>query len=420
MAQKRLQLRFSKNFLWGASVSTHQTEGNNHNQWSEWELETAQVKVAQAPYNYGHLPIWDEIKTEATNPRNYVSGLADDHFERYEHDFDLAKRLHFTTMRSGIEWSRIEPEQGKFNLEAAAHYKKYFIAMKKRGLTPVVTLWHWTMPDWFANKGGFAKSRNIKYFIRYVRYVMEQLGTEFKYVLTINEPTVYAALSYHEHRWPPEESSSIKMVWVLRNLARAHRKSYRVIKQLRPNIKVGLAHNCSYYYSGDDSVISRMTAWFCHKVTNELFINRVKRQQDFFGLNYYFANRVYGVRVHNPNEKQNDLGWDMQPDKIRPLLNVLYKRYKLPIMITESGVADRHDQYRKWWIASSVRAMDGALKDGVKMLGYIHWSLLDNFEWAEGFWPRFGLIEVDYKTQQRKVRTSAKWYARLIQTIQNN
>ena len=183
---------------------------------------------------------------------------------------------------------------------------------------------------------------------------------------------------------------------------------------------MGLAHNCAYYYAGDDSWISDLVAKLGHKFSNEYFINKVKRQQDFFGLNYYFANQILGTRVHNSDDNElNDLGWDMQPDKLRPLMVQLYKKYKLPILITESGVADQKDQYRKWWIAQSIKAIDGAIKDGVPALGYIHWSLLDNFEWAEGFWPRFGLISVDYKTQTRKPRASAIWYSKLIKTIQN-
>lgn len=419
MAQgKQLNLRFPKKFMWGASISTHQVEGGNHNQWSAWELETAQVKVAQARYNYEHLENWDAIKDQVLKPSNYVSGRAADHYHRFEEDFALAKKLHLNTLRSGIEWSRIEPQEGRFDSDALQHYQRYFQSLKQQGITPIITLWHWTFPEWFAQKGGFIKRRNIKYFTRYIQYLMENLDVEFRYVITINEPTIYAALSYHERRWPPEEGSKLATLTVMRNLARAHRKSYKIIKKRHPKAQVGLAHSCAYYYAGDDSWISAQVARLAHKFANEWFINRVKQTQDFLGLNYYFANQVQGTRVHNPDSNhRSDLGWDMQPDKLRPLLSQLYQKYKLPIIITESGVADKNDAYRKWWIAQSVKAMDGAIKDGVKLHGYIHWSLLDNFEWAEGFWPRFGLIEVNYKTQQRRPRPSALWYARLIKTL---
>lgn len=417
--KKKIDLRFPKKFLWGASISTHQVEGGNHNQWSAWELETAQVKVAQAPYMYEHLAIWDDIKKQATDPRNYVSGKATDHFNRFEADFDIAQKLHFNALRTGIEWSRIEPKSGEFNAQAIEHYRTYLTSLKKRGITPIVTLWHWSFPEWFAQKGGFAHRSNVKYFTRYVSHIIKELGDLLEYVIVLNEPTVYTSMSYHERRWPPEGGSKVETVIVLMNLARAHRKSYKIIKAAYPKLKVGLAHNCAYYYAGDDSIISRVTAWLGHKFSNEFFINRVKRQQDFFGLNYYFANRIIGTRVHNPNTHVNDLGWDMQPDKIRPLIDLLHQKYNKPFIITESGVADMHDKYRKWWIAESVKAMNGAIKDDVKMIGYIHWSLLDNFEWAEGFWPRFGLVEIDYKTLERKIRPSAHWYARLIKTLRS-
>lgn len=416
--KKNPKLHFPKNFLWGASVSTHQVEGGNHNQWSTWELETARIKAAQAQYMYGHLENWEEIKAAAEKPNNYVSGKATDHFNKYLLDFEIASKLHFSALRSGVEWSRIEPREGEFNQKAIEHYKTYFSELKKRNITPIITLWHWTFPDWFTKKGGFEKRGNVKYFVRYIQTVMKELAPLSTYVITINEPTVYAAMSYHEGRWPPEGESKVMMVKVMLNLAAAHKKSYKVIKKINPKINVGLAHNCAYYYPGDDSWISKTTAWLGHHFSNEFFINRVKRHQDFFGLNYYFANRVTGTRVHNPDKVTNDLGWDMQPDKIRPLLNQLYTKYKIPFIITESGVADMHDQYRKWWISESIKAMDGAIKDTVPLKGYIHWSLLDNFEWAEGFWPRFGLVEIDYKTLQRKVRPSALWYSKLIKTLQ--
>jgi beta-glucosidase len=414
MSEGKNQLRFPKSFLWGASVSTHQVEGGNHNQWSVWELETAQVRAAQADYLFGHLPIWQEVKKDATDPANYVSGKAADHFNRYEHDFALARQLNLTAMRSGLEWSRIEPEEGVFDEEAIKHYRTYFIKMKEAGMQPVITLWHWTLPVWFAQKGGFEKYRNIKYFTRYVQKLCEELGDLFEIVITLNEPTVYSLYSYKEHRWPPQRESFVTMHQVNLNLARAHRQAYKIIKRISPKARIGIAHQCAWFYAGDESVISRISSWAAHKMANEFFINLVKKKQDFLGLNYYFAYEVRGFKQYHGRNKTNDLGWDMQPDKMRPLLEKLYARYALPIMITESGVADRNDLYRKWWIQESVKAIHSAMRNGVSMKGYIHWSLLDNFEWAEGFWPRFGLIQVNYKTQQRKVRESAKWYSGFI------
>lgn len=413
-------LKFSKDFMWGASVSAHQVEGGNHNQWTVWELETAKQRASEAQNNYSHLECWDNIKAQASLPSNYVSGMAGDHFNRYLDDFKLVKQLNLTTLRSGIEWSRIEPEEGEFNREALNHYIDYFKQLKELDIKPVLTLWHWTFPEWFAKKGGFLKRSNVKYYLRYVKFIMDNFGVEIEYFITINEPTTYAAMSFYESRWPPQKRSLISTVRVLHNLASAHNRAYRIIKKAYPDSRVGLAHSCTYFYAGDSSLVSRISAWVAHRFGNEYFINLIKKRQDYFGLNYYFANRMIGTRVHNPSNMRNDLGWSLEPDKLRPFLSVLYKRYNLPILITESGVADSEDKYRKWWIAQSIKSIDGAQKDGVPMLGYIHWSLLDNFEWAEGFWPRFGLIEIDYKTQKRSIRPSAKWYSQVVKRIRQD
>lgn len=403
--------------LWGASVSTHQVEGGNHNQWSIWELENAQYQANSAQARYSMLAKWPHIKHLASKPENYVSGVAANHFKNYSHDFDIASKLHLSALRSGIEWSRIEPEEGEFNYEALAHYRAYFTDLKARGITPIVTLWHWTFPEWFAKKGGFSKRRNIRYFTRYVQFVMEELNCELDYIITINEPTVYTTMSYLEKRWPPQHASPFESFRVLMNLAAAHNLSYRIIKKYMPSSRVGLAHNCSYFYTQEQTFIPRLLVKLSHKFGNEFFINRVKGRQDFLGVNYYFANKFVGRRVDNTQSKTSDLGWPMQPDKLGPLLVQLSYKYNLPIIVTESGVADADDVHRKWWILENIKSIDLAKKNGAVVLGYIHWSLLDNFEWAEGFWPRFGLVAVDFKTQKRTIRNSARWYANVIQKL---
>lgn len=398
-------------------MSSHQVEGGNYNQWTEWELETAKVKAAQAKYKYSHTPQWQELKSQILSPDNYISGISTDHLQRYQHDFALAHRLNLNSLRVGIEWSRIEPEEGVFNKQAISHYKKYLLAMKEQGLEPVVTLWHWTNPVWFENKGGFLKRRNIKYFLRYVRYVSQQLGMHINYFITINEPTVYASMSYREERWPPELGSKPATIRVLLNLAKAHRKSYKIIKSIRPRSKIGLAHHVAYCYPGDDSKISQLASLWHRWLENEWFISRVRKHQDYLGLNHYFSNRYCGTHVHNPHLDKSDMGWDMAPANIAPLLKRLHEKYDLPILITENGLADHRDKHREWWLRETVAAMNEALRGGVRLIGYQHWSLIDNFEWAEGFWPRFGLIEINYQTKQRKVRPSALWYARVIKRL---
>lgn len=407
MQQDEQKLRFPKRFYWGAATSAHQVEGGTHNQWSIWELENAVALAQTAKYSGVDSP-------EALLPQNYISGKATDHYSKYELDFDLLQKLHMNAFRCSIEWSRIEPEEGKWDEQAIAHYRDYFAAMKARNIEPFVTLWHWTVPEWFDKLGAFEKRSNIKYFVRFARKVLEELGADFRYVITINEPEVFVDMGYYRGKWPPMIQNKKLGTWVYLNLASAHRQVYREARKVNRKFIVGLSKNCAHMYPGDDAIVSRVSAKVTTWGADYFFLDRVKRQLDFIGLNYYFSNRFYGYRMHNPNERLSDMGWDMQPQNIEFVLERLSGRYKLPIIITENGLADATDEHRKWWISETVLAMNRALRKGVKLQGYLHWSLLDNFEWDSGFRPRFGLIAVDYATLKRKVRPSAVWFGQLI------
>lgn len=412
-ASEKKKIEFSKNFYWGASTAAHQVEGGNHNQWSIWELEYASTRASEVRYELNWLSGWEDLKDEATNPKNYVSGKATDHFNKYEEDFDILTDLNMNAFRFSIEWSRIEPKEGEWSAAALEHYRLYLHALQRRGIEPFVTLWHWTMPEWFVEMGGFEKRSNIKYFIRFVQKVCKELGQNFRFVITLNEPEVYIYLSYVQGEWPPMLESKSTALRVYFNLIAAHKQAYMAMKEINRKFKVTHSCNYAYNFAGDDSKISKNSA----KLRNKLqynFLDRTKKYLDLVGVNYYFTNRFYGTRVHNPDEKVSDLGWDLQPQNIEHVLKEVYKRVKLPIIITENGLADRSDRYRQWWIKETIQAMNIAISDGVKLEGYLHWSLLDNFEWAYGFWPRFGLVEVDYKTFERKLRPSAKWFGDVI------
>ena len=178
-----------------------------------------------------------------------------------------------------------------------------------------------------------------------------------------------------------------------------------------------MAHHLSHFYAGDNAWLSRLSAWVADLVANRYVLARVKWSSDFIGLNYYFAHRIYGYRAHSPEDRVNDLGWDMQPGHIRYVIEDLSERYKLPIMITENGLADAGDSRRQWWLEQTIRAMSQAMKGGAKLIGYLHWSLLDNFEWDKGFWPKFGLVSVHRGTMQRTIRPSAKWLAGVLRRL---
>lgn len=417
--QPPLPLNFPKSFLWGAASAAHQVEGGNHNQWSVWELEHAKVLAQQAPYQSKYLPKWDEIKAEAVRPENYVSGRATDHYHRYPEDFAIIKKLNMNAWRFSIEWSRIEPEEGAWSAEAIEHYRTYLQKLKQMGIEPIVTLWHWTTPVWFDQKGGFMRRANIQYFVRFAAKVFEELGREFRYVITLNEVDSYVGEGFIEAKWPPQIHSKWKGFWTLMHLLSAHKKVYKLAHQAGRKYKVSIAKNSAYQYAGDDAWLSRLTAALAKWGSDYFILNRIKRHLDFLGVNYYFSNRYYGYRQHNANELVNDMGWDMQPANIEPVVKDLYDRYNLPILITENGVADRDDEYRKWWITQTLMALNRAMQAGVKIDGYLHWSLTDNFEWSSGFWPRFGLVAIDYKTLKRNIRPSGLWFGGVIKKLRS-
>jgi beta-glucosidase len=413
-----LSRQFPKKFLWGASTAAHQVEGGTHNQWSVWELENAHSLAAQAPYQYGDLDAWSDVAASAKRADNYVSGKACDHYRRYKEDFDLLEKLNLTAFRFSLEWSRLEPREGEWDAGEVEHYRRYLEELARRGITPIVTLVHFTLPVWFSEKGGFERRGNLPYFERYVEKVMSELGKHMKYIITINEPEVYADMSYRRGEWPPNLTSRLKAQQVVEHMISAHKKAARVIHAMNRRFKVSMAYSLAHIYPGDDAWLTRVSAakakWLRHYV-----LRRTYKANDFIGLNYYHTDRYYGSRVHNPDQRTNDLGWDMHPADIRHVIMDLHERYKKPIMITENGLADAADEHRSWWLLQTVGAIGEAIGEGANVIGYLHWSLLDNFEWDKGFWPRFGLVAVNYETMERTVKPSARVYARIVKKMGN-
>ena len=416
MTQK--QSAFPKRFLWGAATSAHQVEGGLHNQWTVWELENAQSRAAQAEYHWHDTPHWPLIQKAAKTPANYVSGKATDHRNRYETDFDLLTDMHMNAYRFSIEWSRIEPKEGVWDPEAIAYYKQYLAALRARDIEPIVTLVHFSLPVWFVEKGGFEKRSNNRYVTRYAEKIMSELGASIRYIITINEPEVYAHESYLRQEWPPGKSSKWLAYRVMQNQLACHRAMARSLKQVNPRYKVGIAKNTVHFYPGDDSWLSRASANSMQYFQDTFWVKKVVRSCDFLGLNYYQSQRVLGYRTHNSEAADySDVDWMLAPGDIEYVLERWAQKFKKPILITENGLADGADVHRKDFIQQTIIAMERALKAGVPLLGYIHWSLTDNFEWAYGKWPRFGLAAVHYGTGERTLRPSAQWFGRVIKKL---
>lgn len=413
----RLELKFPKNFLWGVATSAHQIEGGQHNQWSVWELENAKALAAQSSYQFDDLSNWPEVKHSAQTPSNYVSGRATEHYARFAEDISLVRKLNLNAFRLSIEWSRVQPEQGAWDAGAVKHYKEVLAELKKQGIEPMVTLFHFTLPVWFAEMGGFEKRANVKFFVEFAERILSELGGTIRYVITINEPEIYASQSYLEAKWPPQVQNRAQYRRVLANLAFAHNTIAKKLHAASRRYRVSVAKNSAYIYPGDDSALSVRAAAVMQYQRDDMFLRKVIKQCDFLGVNYYFSERVYGYRVHNPDERLNDLGWDMQPQYLERALERLSEKYKKPIIVTENGLADASDEDRQWWLMQTILAMQRAMRSGVELLGYFHWSLTDNFEWDKGYWPRFGLYAVDYRTMERTPRPSAVWFAKVLKKV---
>lgn len=398
---------FPRDFFWGASTSSYQVEGDNaSSDWWHWEKRC------------GKEP----------------SGQACRHYELYRADFDSVRSLGHNAHRISIEWSRLEPTEGQFSYQEIQHYIQVIDALRQRGIEPVVTLHHFTNPLWFANKGGWVQPDAHTYFARYCQRVIDAIGSNVRYWVTINEPMVYIYQSYLIGNWPPQERSFFKAKRVFDNLVRAHIEVFTLIKRAYfkrqlPEPMISIAQNIRAFVPCTMSFKNRFAAGLRDWAFNHSFINAVGRAKtlDYIGVNYYTRDLVDVKHVnfggfwydvcqenHHPLEK-NSLGWDVYPQGLYDLL-MRFKRYNLPVFILENGICTDDDEQRWSYIREHLLALYRAMQGGCRVIGYLYWSLLDNFEWDKGFGPRFGLIDVDYSTGARKVRPSAERLAEVCRT----
>ena len=400
--------KFPHNFLWGASTSAHQVEGGNiHNDW--WLAE-----------QNGALK-------EASNQ-------ACQHYELYAQDFAIAKDLGHNCHRFSIEWSRIEPQEGYFQDSEIEHYRKVIAELKNQGIEPVVTLHHFTNPVWFSQMGGWTNFKLQKYFLRFVEKIVKELSSSVRFWITINEPLVYSSHSYLLGAWPPKERSLFKTAKVTLNLAQAHIQAYGIIHKIyqdkgQESPMVSIAANLQAFELCQPTLKNKLAVYLRHKLYNLYFIELLlsKKTLDYIGVNYYGRNLAdvesWGIKSllldtckynHHPLRK-NSLGWDIYPEGLYNLL-ISLKKYNLPILITENGICTEDDDLKWDYIREHLEQLYKSIEEGVNVLGYIYWSLIDNFEWDKGFTPRFGLVHVDYENQRRTVRTSAKKLAEVFKS----
>lgn len=385
----------NQSFLWGAATSAHQVEGNNvHNDWWQWEKDS---------------------------PQQTVSGKACDHYERFREDFALAASLGHTAHRLSLEWSRFEPTEGAWSAKTVAHYREVLTELKRHNLVSFVTLHHFTNPLWLARRGGWEHPRAVYYFERYAERVARDLGDLIDVWVTVNEPMVYASHAYWNRKWPPQLHSVTRLHRVIGRLAEAHNAAYQVIHRHQPNARVGIAQSViAFMPAHPERVSDRLLVeghewWYNHR-----FFSLTTGTHDYIGLNYYFSVKLawewarFRWKDVPLNVPRTDVGWPVYPAGLEQLL-LDFRRYKKPLYILENGIADAADTKRADYIREHIRAVERAQAQGADVRGYFYWSLLDNFEWAAGFGPRFGLVEVNYDTQERRPRRSAYVYKAIIE-----
>ncbi len=398
--------KFPENFLWGAATASYQVEGGIDN--VDWAQAAREGKVPP-------------------------TGKAADHYHLYEQDFDMAKELGHNCHRISIEWARIEPEEGKFDEEAIEHYRQVLAILRKHRLKPFITLLHFTLPEWFAEKGGFLHKDGPEIFARYCCYVVTKLGNDCRHFATMNEPTVMTSNGFRRGTWPPfyrwpgmqflknipgnREVPGQKVSWLnvwryfrhLKQLAKAHNLAYDSMNACAFGLEVGIVKHVIYYHA-DRNPLNQFAAWFLNHMWTHRFLKRVYKKCDSIGVNYYI-HKKFGDKA---TYAKTDMGWDVYPEGLCGALEMV-QRYKKPIWVSEAGVADADDDMRAEYIKGLVRCMYTSMQKGVDVRGYMYWSLLDNYEWDKGFDKRFGLIEVNYDTLERTIRPSAWEYKKIIE-----
>lgn len=425
MVRKRV-LRFPEGFLWGTASAAHQCEGGNtNNQWYRWEQE-------------GHI-----LSGE-------TCGAASDWWKQAERDFEIAEQMENNALRLSLEWSRIEPEEGHWDSSALERYRAMLQDLHRRHMKPIITLHHFTEPLWFAERGGFTNPDNRRFFVRYARYVVSQLQDLCDFWITFNEPNVYAVMGYLIGSFPPGEHSLARTLQVISTLLQTHIETFYALSELQPEARIGYCLNYRLFDPARPlwppdvlaaTVQEESFNWSILKAAETGHFSfplnvRLKPllhapgTRDYHGVNYYTREMVrfdltrphelFARRFHRRDALLNDPGMEDSFGEIFPqglyrVLHGVYRRTRgnKPIYITENGFCDARDDRRPRALLEHLAQVHQAILDGIPVRGYLYWTLVDNFEWADGWSARFGLIELDPVSQQRTPRSSASLFGEI-------
>jgi len=409
-----------ENLLMGSATASLQIEGGDtNNSWYAWAERGG---------------IADGSKTSP----------AADHWNRVGQDVALMKELKHQVYRMSLEWSRIEPEAGRFSADALAHYRGEIEKLIKAGIKPLVTLHHFSNPLWFENSGGWLRDDAPSVFQAYARAVTEALGDLVSDWVTINEPNVYLTNGYVYGVWPPGRTSPKDMFAAAANMIDAHILAYGTIHDVRSGMgrtdtMAGAAHHLRVFDPASGNPLDTLVAKLFEYLFQGLFLDGMLdgsrrlplrrhraalpgRASDFLGINYYTRDLVsftpsartqFGRLSVKPGSPVNDLGWEIYPEGLYRLVRKYHRRYGLPVYITENGIADRADAQRSRYLYDHLYQLRRLADEGVDLRCYCHWTTMDNFEWMEGFTARFGLVELDPATQKRTVRKSGRFFAEI-------
>ncbi|MGS0972433.1 MAG: glycoside hydrolase family 1 protein [Candidatus Izemoplasmataceae bacterium] len=404
-------MKYKSDFLLGASTAAHQVEGNNKNS-DFWALEQQKYSTFKEP-----------------------SLLTCDHYNRYEEDLNLMKEANLNAYRFSIEWARIEPTEGFFDDQEMAHYIDVIKACHDRGIEPIVTLHHFTSPKWLIEKGGWENPEVIQYFKRYTAFVVNEIQSLVQYICTINEANMGLQITKimnnrktklsnaqvgltlpKEFLLGMEEAKEIFGVSSINHflsprtktgdqiICDTHVEARKIIKQINPAIKVGITLSLHDFQAQPGCEEFTQLEWdeeFTH------YLPYIK-DDDFFGLQNY-SRKIIGEngKVITPeNGTFTDMGYENYPQALANVIRKVAEDIDMPILVTENGISTTKDSDRVTFIEKALDGVHSCLKDGINVIGYTHWSLLDNFEWMLGYAQQFGLIEVNHQTLKRTLKPS--------------
>ncbi len=405
-----MALTFPEGFYWGCATSSHQVEGNNrNNQWWVWEQEGGNI-------------------VDGT-----TSGIACDHYNRFEEDFAMAQELGQNAHRLSIEWSRIEPQEGRWDENEVAHYRQVMESLHRHGLTPFVTLHHFTNPIWFEEQGGWTSPRSPDLIARYAGYMAKQLGDAVPFWMTINEPSVVPAACYLAGVHPPAKRDMALAMAAARHILIAHGKMYGAIRENAPHSpQIGPVLNMTDVQPASESKEDQQAAQLMDSYWNGMWLEGIEKgivappagggeevpglkgTWDFIGLNYYSRTVVkagrppMGLERLDPpaGAERSTMGWQVYPEGFHRV-QMRLKPYGKPVYITENGIGTDDDEQRQSYIVRHLQQTHRSMSEGLDVRAYLHWSLQDNFEWAEGFRQKFGLVAMEEGTLKRLPRPSA-------------